>query len=782
MRIFREFLGNFKRFRTAGILNILGLTVASAVFMSIMFQVHFENGYDKFNRDADHIFRVEMETGENDFSAGVPFPVCGILADACPEITHSFVQRDGLVQDVAIEDEKGNVSKFNIPVSTATPSMCDVIDFDVLCGDARKALAEPGMILLPESQAVRLFGSPGEALNRRMRVSGSSWNTIDGEYMVAGVYKDFPKNSVFSSSCYAKLVEEEMNWGNWNVEFYIKSKEGDPVRLAKQLNDLKMGKDVHPNAALLKRVVPLTGIYFNQTSSYDVKPKGNLATSRILLGVALLIMLIAAINFVNFSMSLAPARIKGINTHKVLGAGMGKLRVQLMGEAMLYALVAFVLSLLLLQAVESSFAGRLFVTSISPLDHPLVAVWCGGIVLAVGLLAGIFPARYITSFAPALVLKGNFVLSPRGQRIRNGLMAFQFMISVMLIICMLLMSSQQRYMQNYTPGFNKDQVVYLKLNQQLLDQRNAFANELMQSPDVTDYAYTDWIPESDITASISGSWKENDFRFDRWFVDKRFMKLMEIPLASGNGFSENREETEVIFSETALKQMPFLEKYRDQQVWTAGVSGGARFVGVAKDIHHLSLRQGYAPLEYVCMGNAYQFDYMLLKISSNAGEAMKHIGEVFDRFSKYNNLELKFLDDAMQQRYEKESRLTQAISLFGLIAIIISLAGVYGMIVYNAQYKRKEIALRKVNGATEKEILVLLNRGFFLSLGGSFLLSCPLAYYVISFWLSGFAYRTPVHWWIFLLAGSIVFLISLLTVSWQSWRAATVNPVEGLKE
>nr|WP_193617535.1 FtsX-like permease family protein [Odoribacter sp. OF09-27XD] len=161
---------------------------------------------------------------------------------------------------------------------------------------------------------------------------------------------------------------------------------------------------------------------------------------------------------------------------------------------------------------------------------------------------------------------------------------------------------------------------------------------------------------------------------------------------------------------------------------------------------------------------------------------MKYISQVFNRFSKYNNLNVRFLDDTMQQRYEKESRLTQAISLFGLIAIIISLIGVYGMIVYNAQYKRKEIALRKVNGATEKEILVLLNRGFFLLLGSSFLIACPLAYYIISSWLSRFAYKAPVYWWLFVLSGAIVFSISLLTISWQSWRAATTNPVEGLKE
>ncbi|WP_302304063.1 ABC transporter permease [Culturomica massiliensis] len=783
MRILKEFIRDFKRFRTAGLLNILGLTVASAVFMAILFHICFENGYDKFRRDADRIFRVEMKIGNDGFSSNVPYPVCELLAEGCPSIEQSFVQRDGSNQDVAIEDEQGAINKFNIPISTANLSMCDVIDFQILYGEARKALAEPGMILLPESQATRLFGSAEEALNRRMKISGGSWNTIEGDYTVAGIYKDFPGNSIFSNNCYAKLNEQEMNWGNWNVQFFIKSNLKDPIALTKQLNDLKIADDVSENGKLEKRVTPLTDIYFHSKASYETKPTGNLTTSRILFGVSILIILIATINFINFSMSLAPARIKGVNTHKVLGAGVGKLRLQLMCEAMIYATIAFTLSLFLLQLADHSFIGHLFATSISPQAHPLTTLGCGGMILIVGLSAGFFPARYITSFAPALVLKGNFVLSPQGQRIRNGLMTFQFVISVALITCMLLMNNQQRYMQNYTLGFHKDQIVYFQFNQQLFDQRHAFTNELMQSPDITDYAYTDWIPESDNAATISGSWNENNFQFDRWFVDRRFMQLMGIPLISGHEFSKNREETEVIFTETALKQMPFLEKYMGQPVETAGISGGARFVGVAKDVQHLSLRQGITPLEFVCINDPqYHFDYMLLKISPNTGDAMKYISQVFNRFSKYNNLNVRFLDDTMQQRYEKESRLTQAISLFGLIAIIISLIGVYGMIVYNAQYKRKEIALRKVNGATEKEILVLLNRGFFLLLGSSFLIACPLAYYIISSWLSRFAYKAPVYWWLFVLSGAIVFSISLLTISWQSWRAATTNPVEGLKE
>lgn len=209
MRILKEFIRDFKRFRTAGLLNILGLTVASAVFMAILFHICFENGYDKFRRDADRIFRVEMKIGNDGFSSNVPYPVCELLAEGCPSIEQSFVQRDGSNQDVAIEDEQGAINKFNIPISTANLSMCDVIDFQILYGEARKALAEPGMILLPESQATRLFGSAEEALNRRMKISGGSWNTIEGDYTVAGIYKDFPGNSIFSNNCYAKLNEQE---------------------------------------------------------------------------------------------------------------------------------------------------------------------------------------------------------------------------------------------------------------------------------------------------------------------------------------------------------------------------------------------------------------------------------------------------------------------------------------------------------------------------------------------------------------------------------------------
>lgn len=786
MKRIREFIANFKKFKTAGVLNIIGLSVAFAAFAVILIQLVFQEGYDRFRPKADRIYRVELLFPMNlQYSAFGPEPVGGLLKDQSPLVEDYFVIRNAQRETLLLKKENGTTDKYRESVCPATASFSDMLGIETLEGDARQALTEPDMLLIPQSTARKWFGNQS-ALGKQV-------NTGDQKtYTVAAVYRDMPKNSIFKNDCYTRQEETE-SWGDWSGQIYVLASKPDREALQQQVNALKIEvldqifEGLHKKGEMEKegksylRVSPLTDIFYDNTVIYDTMDKGNRKSVAVLFAVGILIILIAGINFLNFSMSLAPTRMKSINTQKVLGATARELRVHLVGEAIAYTVLAFLLSIGLLQLFSMTGLAALFPMSLAPLGHIKLL---GGIALlsvVLGIVAGLYPAFYVTSFEPALVLKGSFVMTPKGIRLRNGLMAFQFVISIVLIICTLLMGSQYRYMQNYSLGYQTENIGWMQLGNSLANSREALVSEIAGIPGVVDYTFSDYVPGEDL---ISGSGTEIDgeaVQFDRWMVYKNFLDFFGIPLVKGDGFSKSDlSEPQLIINETALKKQPVIENYFGRTIPNGGLMNG-RLIGVTHDIHYLSLRKPIAPLAFICSTDA-PFNYMFLKLAGgNLPATVEKIRQVYEKLAPEGIFTFQFLDESLQQSYEGEKRLMQVLSLMGGIAIVLALVGVYGLIIFNAQYKRKEIGIRKVNGATESQIMLLLNRVFFRLLTLSFVIACPLAWYAVSRWLESFTYRTPMHWWIFLLAGLITLAITLLTISWQSWKAATENPVKSLK-
>lgn len=359
-------------------------------------------------------------------------------------------------------------------------------------------------------------------------------------------------------------------------------------------------------------------------------------------------------------------------------------------------------------------------------------------------------------------------------------MAFQFIISIVLITCTLLMGAQYRYMQNYSLGFRTENIGWLKLDKDLKTNQEALISEMTSVPGVMDYTFSDYVPGEDLMSSAGTEIDGEAVQLDKWYVYKNFMNFFGINLIRGDLFSQSDlAEDQIILNETAVKKQPVLERYFGRNLPDMIFEG--RFIGVAHDVHYMSLRKAVGPLAIICR-DSLRYDYMFLKVAGgNLPITMDKIKAVYERLSPSGMFEFEFLDQSLQQSYEGEKRLMQVISLMGGIAIVLALVGVYGLVIFNAQYKRKEIGVRKVNGATESQIMLLLNRNFFRLLLLSFSIACPVAWYIMSRWLEGFSYKTPLHWWIFLLAGVITLLIALFTVSWQSWKAATENPVKALK-
>lgn len=786
MKIVREFLVNFSRFKMAGVLNVIGLSVAFTAFAVIAIQLVFQNGYDRFRPDADKIFRVELLFPMSlQYCASGPTPIGAILKDQIPLVENYFIMTNDRKEVFFKKKTDGSSDKFKELFANTTAAFIETVGVDVLEGDAKQALTEPNMLMIPESVARKWFGKQ-PAIGKQIFCSGEG-----RDLTIAAVYKDMPENSVFNNSCYTRFVEQE-NWGAWDVQIYVKTTTSDRNILQQQVNALKIDpldqifeylhkkEQVEKEGKSYLRISPLTGIFYDNTVIYDTADKGDRRNVAVMVAIGLLIILIAGINFVNFSMSLAPTRMKSINTQKVLGATAFVLRLKLVGEAVTYTVIAFLVSIVLLQLFALSGFANLFSMSLAPANHWDIIGGIGILSVFLGIFAGLYPAFYITSFEPAMVLRGSFVMTPKGIRLRNSLMTFQFIISIVLITCTLLMGAQYRYMQNYSLGFRTENIGWLKLDKDLKTNQEALISEMTSVPGVMDYTFSDYVPGEDLMSSAGTEIDGEAVQLDKWYVYKNFMNFFGINLIRGDHFSQSDlAEDQIILNETAVKKQPVLERYFGRNLPDMIFEG--RFIGVAHDVHYMSLRKAVGPLAIICR-DSLRYDYMFLKVAGgNLPVTMDKIKAVYERLSPSGMFEFEFLDQSLQQSYEGEKRLMQVISLMGGIAIVLALVGVYGLVIFNAQYKRKEIGVRKVNGATESQIMLLLNRNFFRLLLLSFSVACPVAWYIMSRWLEGFSYKTPLHWWIFLLAGVITLLIALFTVSWQSWKAATENPVKALK-
>lgn len=786
MRTIRVFIADFRRFKLAGILNILGLSVAFAAFAVILIQLSFQNGYDRFHKDADRIFRVELLFPMTlQYCAYGPVPVAALLKDRSPLVENYFINAGSHQEVFLLKQESGEVNKFRENMTRATSSFADMLGIEILEGNARQALTEPDMLMLPLTIARKWFGN-ASALDKQIY-------TADGKvYTVAAIYKDMQGNSVFKNDCYTRFEEKE-EWGDWSGQIYVLASTNDREVLQQQVNEVKIEvleqifEGLHKKEQVEKerksylRVSPLTGIFYDNTVDYDTVDKGSRRGATVMLAVGLLIILIAGINFVNFSMSLAPTRMKSINTQKVLGAGLGMLRMHLVSEAVVYTFMAFLLSLGILQLFSMSGLAGLVSMSLFPADHWRLLLAIGGGAIVLGVVAGLYPACYVTSFEPAVVLKGSFVMTPKGIRLRNSLMAFQFVISMVLITCTLLMGTQYRYMQNYSLGYETDNIGWLRLDDKLAGNQDVLISEMIAVPEVVDFTFSNNIPGQDLVSSFGTDVDGEAVQLDQWYVYKNFFQFMGIPLIKGDYFSKSDvTDLQVILNETALKKQTVLERYLGR-TFSNHTLGNAKFTGVVNDIHYMSLRNAIAPLAVFCK-SGQQYNYMFLKFTgSDLSSTVGKVRKVYERLNPDGLFEFQFLDQSLQQSYESEKRLMQVISLMGGIAIVLALVGVYGLVIFNAQYKRKEIGIRKVNGATERQIMVLLNRNFFRLLVISFVLACPIVWYVMSRWLEEFSYKTPMYWWIFLLGGLSTLAITFITVSWQSWKAAVENPVKSLK-
>ncbi len=768
--MFREFFVTLKRNKLAFILNLLGLSVAFTILTVISFQVFYEFGYNRSFKDKERIFLQEYyDNVGTSYSANYCIPGIEEFAKNIPDIEAFCAIHQGWDSPISTTDSLGNKTEYWESAFGVTPGFFDVFSPEIIAGDPKTCLEGDYSIALSESVAKKFFGTES-ALGKNMNIGNTP-------VTVTLVYKDFPKNNSIKTGVLFRLKNDD--WSEWSFLPYYKLAKGAlPEEVAKKINALdNYSKSETGEKRLNFFLTPIEDIYFKSRS--EIGEKGNLNTTLCLIAIAVIIIGIAYVNFINFSTALAPVRIKRINTQKVMGAMQGQLRRGIVLESWLLSFLAFGLSFVWTSLFTESPISNFFTADLTFGANLHVLAGIAAVACVMGIVAGVYPAYYMTSFPPALVLKGTFALTPKGIRLRNVLLLFQFITTIVLITVAVFIKLQHQYMRDMNPGYNRENVVYVSLNGDLFKQLNAFENELKTRPEILDYTTSRFLPGT-VGMGWGRQFDGRQVQFYAWPVAHNFLRFFNIKLVEGTDFFEHNEKgvNKIIFNQK------FVNKFGIENIIGKEVgcfSNMGQVVGVCEDINFRSVREEITPMAFVCGDDQGQGSNALIKISGkNLPETVDFIHRTYRKFSDKGG-DVKFLDETMGLMYRKEANFAKLISIFGLITIVIALMGIYGLILFNARYKVKEIGIRKVNGATESQMLVLLNKGFLKLIAVSFLLAVPVAWYIVNTWLAGFPYRVAMYWWVFLLAGVITLLITLLTVSYQSWKAATVNPVETLK-
>lgn len=784
--ILKNFISVIRRFKMATILNFLGLGVAYVAFMMIMMQVNYDNSFDTFHPEATSIFRIDL-VNEKGSQAVICRPFARAFTESSPHIEGGCIMNAWSENRFFYIERNGQKVSYKEKLQMAVPQLLKVFHFDMVEGNDQ-SLDEPNSVLLPESMAGKLFGN--EPALGKLLVSA---NPEEPALQVKGVYKDFPENSSLNNIIYCTLSEKENfdNWGNWNYIFYVRldNSENRDAVLENFKKNFKakehFGDDFDwEKSGMGLRLTVLPELHFLKNVEFDPTPKASRQTMLILFSIAFVILIIAGINFTNFSTALTPMRIKSINTQKVLGSNERVLRGGLLMEAIFTSLLAYLLSLILLFLAGLTPITSLLDASLSFGAHPFIIGATGILSILVGILAGLYPAYYITSFPPALVLKGSFGLSSSGRRMRSLLVSIQFVASFALIIGALFMYLQNNFMQKAPLGYDKDEVIVAHLNNTINKNRETFTNQVKSFSGIEDVTFAQFLlSSSDQYMGWGRDYNGKQINFQCLPVSSTFLKVMGIQVKEGRDFrpeDDLKENGSYIFNEKALAKydLKLNEKINDAEI-----------IGIIPDIKFASFRQEVSPMAFYVFGkyqwgneeHFYNTAYIKVKAGSDLRAAMDHVHASLSQIDSEFPFTVSFYDEVLQRTYEKELKIGSLITLFSLIAIFISIVGVFGLVVFESEYKRKEIALRKVMGSTTGQILVMFNKSYLLILLICFILAAPVAWYTVYRWLENFAYRTPMYWWVLPVAFVIVAAITIFTVTFQNWQVANENPVKNVK-
>ena len=780
----------------AGI-NIFGLTVGITCFILIFLVVRYELSFDKSHQDSAKIFRIDNELRLN--SGNYKYPTCAsaiapALLENSPEVeAYTRLLRVGNNQSVVrIEDQYFKQRN----VFAADASFYDFFSFDIIHGDGSVALEAPNMVVLTESAARKYFGNT-DAVGKILTLTGQP----SQDYKVTAVMKDLPANSHIQFEMLLSLVSFKNNndgaflnsWNNDGFYSYIKLNQPSSAALvSEKLMELReKHTDENNEMTVNPNLVAMEDIHLYSNLRNEIVPNGNIDFIYIFSAIAIFILLIASINYMNLATARSAKRAQEVGVRKVLGAYKKQLVSQFLGESMVLTLMATVISIIVLVAFLpqlAAFTGKAL-TATMLADELLIGILLL-VILLIGFGSGSYPALFLSSFKPVTVLKGKIVPGMGSSAgLRKGLVVFQFAISIVLMIGTYVVYNQLSFMRNKSLGYEKDNIVMISnSNNAITPQLNTFRNQLMAHHAVEGVTATFSKPGGLRPIFFVKSETlpdENNLNLAGINTDFEFMKTMGIRLIAGRDFDPQipTDSTEAIIinkkgaTELNLGEDPIGKMI---EVNLGGDFVKKRVIGLVDNINFEPLQRKTESCFYGPIFPAYAFVFVKVN-PDHVNETLSFIESEWDRFAPDQPFEYSFLEEELNQLYQSEEKLSEIIIYFALLAIMIACLGLFGLASFSTEQRIKEIGVRKVLGASVSQILLLLTKDFALLIVIAFVIAAPASYYLVDWWLQNFAFQISLSALTFLIAGVGALLIALLTVGYKTIRAAQANPIKSLR-
>lgn len=805
---FRNFITLLKRYTSSSLLNIMGMAVAFAAIYLIVVQVRFDLSFNRVIPNSERIYRLEYPSWSNDgtwwatWNRQMPDAICA----ACPQIeTAGSIDMlyNSMYQDEYSIVRNSTIENLTIGIGGAEPQALAVFPFEFISGGLENFTPDNGMII-SETVANRFNLSMGDRLNYGRGAKSKA------QISIIGIYKDFPKPSTMSMSegyvCMREATADDKQ--SWNTTYYVLLREGASVEeVEKQMYDWLVddtqkrgltGNDAQLQIArVTPRLTPIADLYY----AVDTMPEsmhGNKTTTNTLIAIAVLILLISFINFVNFFFALIPSRIRAVNNYKIFGVTTAQMRLNFLFETAGLISTALLVAVVIVVLFSSTWLANYISAPVAIAENWKIVTFMGVGLLIFGIIVSLYPAWYITRFSPAFVIKGDFSASRSRRIMRYALVGVQYTISITLIVCALLIWRQHQYMLSRDMGFDKENLLAVSIPYEAVNaqwnydtdysKRDAVLERMKQNPQIKDIA----LGRGRFVAAEQMQWSRQledgaHQVFDVYPVSCNFLKVMGIDIIEGRDFliSDDMSETgALIFNKTAAEKLGMTTQTR--------ISGHlddetTPVVGICEDFNFQPAQFKINPYAFLVFGK-HSWDiprhaYVRTIAGADIAGIREYIRNSIMEISPDSDpekIKIQFFDDELEFVYQREDKLSVLVTLFSLLSIVISIIGVFGLVLFETQYSRREIGIRRVYGASVGGILQMFNRKYITIVTICSAVAIPISYYIISNWMQQYVYRTTMAWWVYAAAVGVILLITTLTVALRSWSAANENPTNSI--
>jgi len=793
---FKIGLRNLSRHKAFSFINIAGLAAGMAATLLILLWAQDELSYDRFFKDSDHIYLV-LRGDRGGPMAVTSMMLAPALKERVPEIKEAtyFAQLPASYKFLIQNGEKG----FEESVILASSNFFDVFSLKLNEGNPSTSLSDPNSIILDEKTAQKYFGDQ-EAIGKSLDVSGLGHKTV---MKVSAVLEDIPLQSEIQSHIILPaswLKSIGMNFKTWDSQSfytYVETKNDvDLQSLSAKIRQCEIDNlpneirnSLDPNTdRLTYSLLPLTKVHLFGGNIKFLQVTGDIAYVRIFIAIAVVILLIASINYMNLSTALSLKRRKEIAVKKTIGASRRRLMVQFLGESLIVSSIAFIVAMLFVELFLPAFnalSGKRLAISYW---EPSFIILSLTVIVVTGLASGFYPALLLSSFSPVEILRKHLKFTPGRFFTRSALVVFQFAVSITMILCTIVVSHQLSFVMNSNLGFDKENLLCIRLTADVNKKFELLKNRMEANPEVISVSRSEPVSSS-LTRTTTVSWEGKPANEEKaiWVLhsDCNLAATYKFQMVQGRFFS-NEYPTDrtsaFVINEAAAKAMGFSSPLnKEVELW--GKRG--RIVGVTKDFHFASCRTAIEPLIFNIPDSSQQdgrYQVMSIRVKpGNPQGVISSIERLWHERLPGVPLNYYFYNDSLNKQYFSEMRMRTIFQYFSFISIMIACLGLFGLASISAERRTKEVGIRKVLGASVTQVVLTLSRDFLVWVVLSNIVAIPIAWYFMAKWLQDFAYREPLSWWMFVAAGSIAFIIALLTVGTQAIKAATANPVEALR-